>query len=94
MGSLVGNVALTVPLTRVSLWWMCVPWATGQDPAAVMALASSYNSIYLNGNSATSARVSCGGLLSLTDAVLEGHVRNGFAIIRPPGHHAEHDQAM
>ena len=23
-----------------------------------------------------------------------GHVRNGFALVRPPGHHAEHQVAM
>jgi acetoin utilization deacetylase AcuC-like enzyme len=40
------------------------------------------------------ARLATGGLLSLVDAVVEGGVRNGFAFIRPPGHHAERDRAM
>jgi len=57
-------------------------------------MANSYNSIYFSNLSAISARVACGGLMALTDATLTGRVRNGFAIIRPPGHHAEHDQAM
>ncbi|HOJ43758.1 MAG TPA: histone deacetylase, partial [Syntrophorhabdaceae bacterium] len=35
-----------------------------------------------------------GGLLSLIDAVMEGKVDNGFALIRPPGHHAERNRAM
>lgn len=35
-----------------------------------------------------------GGLLNLVDAVLEGRIRNGFAFVRPPGHHAEHRRAM
>lgn len=35
-----------------------------------------------------------GGLLSLVDDVMEGKVRNGFALIRPPGHHAENRRAM
>jgi hypothetical protein len=30
-----------------------------------------------------------GSLLNLTDAVITGRVKNGFALIRPPGHHAE-----
>lgn len=30
-----------------------------------------------------------GSLLNLTDAVVTGRVKNGFALIRPPGHHAE-----
>ena len=35
-----------------------------------------------------------GGLFNLLDAVVEGRVRNGFALIRPPGHHAENNRAM
>ncbi len=35
-----------------------------------------------------------GGLLAITDKVLEGAYDNGFAIIRPPGHHARPDTAM
>lgn len=35
-----------------------------------------------------------GGLLCLVDEVIEGTIRNGFALVRPPGHHAEHRRAM
>lgn len=35
-----------------------------------------------------------GGLFNLIDAVTEGTVRNGFALVRPPGHHAERRRAM
>lgn len=40
------------------------------------------------------ARIAVGGLFNLIDAVFEGSVRNGFALIRPPGHHAEARRAM
>jgi acetoin utilization deacetylase AcuC-like enzyme len=40
------------------------------------------------------ARLAAGGLLVLCDAVLAGEVRNGFALVRPPGHHAERDRPM
>ena len=40
------------------------------------------------------ARLAAGSLLTVCDAVLAGEVRNGFALVRPPGHHAERDRAM
>jgi acetoin utilization deacetylase AcuC-like enzyme len=39
--------------------------------------------------SPTEARLATGSLLNLSDAVITGRVKNGFALIRPPGHHAE-----
>eukprot|EP01134_Creolimax_fragrantissima_P001953 CFRG1953T1 len=39
------------------------------------------------------ARLSAGCLLELTRATIAGKLRNGFAVIRPPGHHAEIDAA-
>ena len=35
-----------------------------------------------------------GSLLNLVDGVMSGGVRNGAALVRPPGHHAEYDRAM
>jgi acetoin utilization deacetylase AcuC-like enzyme len=40
------------------------------------------------------ARHAAGALLVLIDAVLAGEIQNGFALVRPPGHHAEPDRAM
>lgn len=40
------------------------------------------------------AGLAVGGLLALLDAVMEGRADNGFALVRPPGHHAEADRAM
>ena len=40
------------------------------------------------------ARRACGGVLAVVDAVLMGEATNGFAIGRPPGHHARPAQAM
>ena len=40
------------------------------------------------------ARLAAGSLLVVCDAVLAGRVANGFALVRPPGHHAERDRAM
>jgi acetoin utilization deacetylase AcuC-like enzyme len=40
------------------------------------------------------ALFAAGGLLELIKAVMEGKLHNGFALVRPPGHHAERDRAM
>ena len=34
------------------------------------------------------ALLAAGGMMSMVDAVLAGEVRNGYALVRPPGHHA------
>ncbi len=54
--------------------------------------AKEFNSIYLNGSSSYCALLSCGGVLELVNAVADGAVKNGFALVRPPGHHAECDE--
>ncbi|MBA4393602.1 MAG: histone deacetylase [Desulfobacca sp.] len=40
------------------------------------------------------AVLAAGGLFSLVDALLAGKIDNGFALTRPPGHHAEAHRAM
>lgn len=37
------------------------------------------------------ASLAAGGALALIDAILDGEVDNGYALVRPPGHHAEPD---
>jgi acetoin utilization deacetylase AcuC-like enzyme len=40
------------------------------------------------------ALLAVGGLLELIKVVMQGKFNNGFALVRPPGHHAERDKAM
>lgn len=40
------------------------------------------------------ALLSAGGAMALLDAVVSRRVRNGYALVRPPGHHAEANQGM
>jgi acetoin utilization deacetylase AcuC-like enzyme len=40
------------------------------------------------------ACLAVGGLLALLDAIMTQQVSNGFACVRPPGHHAERHRAM
>ncbi len=38
------------------------------------------------------ALLSAGGVITALDAVVEGEVDNAYALVRPPGHHAEADE--
>lgn len=49
---------------------------------------------YANSHSYQAALMAAGGLLNLTQAVLDGQIKNGFALVRPPGHHAIPGQGM
>jgi len=40
------------------------------------------------------ALLAAGGAQELADKVVNGEVDNAFALCRPPGHHAEHNQAL
>jgi len=67
-----------------------------QDIASTRGKSSSY----LDPDTSTSpdsfdaALYAVGGLLNLVEKVLEGELSSGFALIRPPGHHAERERAM
>ncbi|HRX01875.1 MAG TPA: histone deacetylase [Anaerolineae bacterium] len=49
---------------------------------------------YVGADSEQAARLAAGGLCGVVDAVLNGQARNGFALVRPPGHHATPDRGM
>ncbi|KAI8327905.1 hypothetical protein EDC96DRAFT_612626 [Choanephora cucurbitarum] len=59
-----------------------------------MAMEHDFDSIYLNSNSFESSLYAVGSLIELLEAVVLDKVKNAFAIIRPPGHHAEMDMPM
>lgn len=55
--------------------------------------------VYLDPDTSTSpesyetAKLAVGGLLNAIDSVMQKTVDNAFALVRPPGHHAEYDSA-
>lgn len=50
------------------------------------------DSIYLSKNSGMCARLSAGGAIEACRAIWNDQIKNVIAVIRPPGHHAEHDE--
>ena len=78
--------------------------AYAHDPNLVSALEQvcreqapgiiDYAPTYVTPSSFQDALLAAGGVITCSRAVLNGDARNGFAIIRPPGHHAEPDRAM
>lgn len=61
---------------------------------------SKTNRYALDGDTVTSrdsfavGSLAVGGFLQLLDSIAAGENRNGFALVRPPGHHALSDRAM
>ncbi|XP_076319708.1 histone deacetylase 4-like isoform X3 [Tachypleus tridentatus] len=45
-------------------------------------------------HTASASRMAAGCVIELAMKVATGEVKNGFAVVRPPGHHAEPQQAM
>jgi acetoin utilization deacetylase AcuC-like enzyme len=53
-----------------------------------------YAPTYVTWTSFEDALLAAGGVLACTRAVMNGEMKNAYAIVRPPGHHAEPEHAM
>ncbi|KAJ7178500.1 histone deacetylase complex protein [Mycena crocata] len=51
-------------------------------------------SLYVSQATTRSARLSCGGVIEACLAVAKGELKKSFAVVRPPGHHAEPEEHM
>ncbi|RZC58502.1 hypothetical protein C5167_005803 [Papaver somniferum] len=57
-------------------------------------IAEDFNSIYFNEGSSQSAYLAAGGVIEVAEKVAKGKLDSAVAIVRPPGHHAEADEAL
>jgi len=75
-------------------------WVHSKDHIARIAATDGKPHVSLDPDTHTTpmsykaAKKAVGGLLVLIDALFDGHIHNGFGLVRPPGHHAESDRAM
>ncbi|XWV25730.1 histone deacetylase 6 [Tupanvirus soda lake] len=66
----------------------------GLDDMSLLSFEKMYNSVYLNKHSYDCALLSAGGVIVLCEEIVSDNSTNGIAIVRPPGHHAESNEAM
>ncbi|GAO14901.1 hypothetical protein UVI_02007400 [Ustilaginoidea virens] len=70
----------------------------GLSTAELRELTKRYDqgreSLYVGSMSYPAALLSAGGAIDTCRNVVAGQVKNAFAVIRPPGHHAEYDAPM
>jgi acetoin utilization deacetylase AcuC-like enzyme len=59
-------------------------------PPGILDLGDTYST----GASFEAAKLACGGATQVVKAVCDGSASMGFALVRPPGHHATSSQAM
>ncbi|XP_017293313.1 polyamine deacetylase HDAC10 [Kryptolebias marmoratus] len=52
-----------------------------------------YGDVYFHPNIYHCAKLAAGSALQLVDCVMTERVRNGMALVRPPGHHSQHSAA-
>ncbi|XP_069909178.1 polyamine deacetylase HDAC10 isoform X3 [Oryctolagus cuniculus] len=55
----------------------------------LQALSAQFDAVYFHPRTYHCAQLAAGAALQLVDAVLTGTVRNGLALVRPPGHHSQ-----
>ena len=77
-----------------------IEYIHGADHVRLVESTSKVNRYALDGDTITCrdsfgvGLLAVGGFLTLLDSIAAKEVRNGFALVRPPGHHALRNRAM
>ncbi|KAH7366193.1 hypothetical protein KP509_18G066800 [Ceratopteris richardii] len=81
--------------TREEMEWVHSHLHVSAVEATSSQEASSFGrDTYVNSHSALAARLASGACVDIMKAIIKGQVLNGFALVRPPGHHAMTARAM
>lgn len=64
-----------------------------KDVEKLKRISEKFDGIYINEFTYDNAMLALGCSLEITDATLDGRIKNGFALVRPPGHHAQKAEA-
>ncbi|KAK5864111.1 hypothetical protein PBY51_001078 [Eleginops maclovinus] len=59
------------------------------EESDLQTLSEKYDSVYIHPESFQVCVKAVGSVLQLVDQVMTSELRNGFAVVRPPGHHAQ-----
>lgn len=65
----------------------------GKNQSTLNKLERQYGSIFFCPETYQAALLSAGSSLQIVESILSGESRSGIGVIRPPGHHAECDEA-
>ena len=77
-----------------------IQWVHTSSYVSAIKATSGKERVVLDPDTSTSAKsyevalLAAGGVLKAIELILQGKIKNGFAFIRPPGHHAEASRAM
>lgn len=97
VGTLPGIELLPAPLAsdeQIERVHDHVYWQRLQAADPVSGMVALDPDTFLSPGSITAARRGSGAACFAVDQVFAGKARNAFCAVRPPGHHAERDQAM
>lgn len=65
----------------------------GKKQSTLNQLERQYGSIFICPETYQAALLSAGSSLQIVESILSGESRSGIGVVRPPGHHAECDEA-
>lgn len=63
------------------------------EQGSINEFQKQYEHVYMCKDSYEAALVAAGSSMEIVDNILSGQSRSGVGVIRPPGHHAECDEA-